>query len=268
MSLYSPTLGITPQTREQMLINIHAYLSQEGIYRGDFNAFLGTNWHRMVSVSIIPMLEEQQAAWLEAQTQLFSFWQDNSMAVQGGMGASYEGMHNIFLPHCRGLNIVTYENDDTLGSAGNMSLYFDELTEESELRNSLFKKAMPIAIFTPLGTEQITVAFSGNNAKTFRFFTLKEEAYTALSVRVTLGYKSGTIIYPAGLVKESVQEQFDKTNRIGRGFYPDSYFDHALLPNIASMNIEHNGLDGQWSNSFLAAAFGQKYRIDSIEVVQ
>lgn len=270
---YSPRLGLQPETREQMLLRMYQHVYTQGLFTEDFNSFLGSNWHRFLSSSVLPMLEEQQANFFEAQAKLFSFWHDHHLAVRGGLGSSYEGILNAFRPYCTGLNLVNYSQDSSLGSAGNMALYFDNLVlhdqvEQQELLRSLFRKVMPIAIFTPQGDYQLEVDFTGTNSKVYQYFHLLPEHYDALDVRIHVSYKAGAVAYPVQSIVDSVRAQFDLTNRIGRGFYPTAYFDHELLPNLSQMLVEWS-LENttNWSSNNLEAKFGQKYIIKSAVVV-
>lgn len=273
-NFYTPRLGLQPETREQMLMRIYERLRTEGIFSEDYNTFLGTNWHRFLSDSVLPAIEEQQALFFEGQAALFSFWQEHFMAVQGGFGSSYEGFYQLFSPYCVGVNLVTIEHDMTLERPGNVALYFDNLVLHNDLEKldtlrGLFRRAMPLAIFTPRGDTAIIVDFTGANAKTYHYFNLEPENYTKLDLRITVEYKMGAITYSDAVISQSVREQFDATNRIGRGFYPESYFDHALLPNIASMQIEHKlSGTGEYYNENREADFGQKFIIDVITIVQ
>lgn len=273
-SFYTPRLGLQPETREQMLMRIYERLRTEGIFTENYNTFLGSNWHRFLSASVLPMMEEQQASFFEAQAKLFTFWSDHHMAISGGMGASYEGILNLFRPYCTGLNIVNFNQDKNLGSAGNMSLYFDNLTlhgvpEKLSQLTALFRRAMPIAIFTPIGEHQIDVDFTGANNKSYKYFNLSPDKYDKIDIRIRVLYKIGTVAYPSETISESVRAQFEATNTIGRGFYPTAYFDHQRLPNISSMVIEWSLANTtSWSSAHLPAQFGQKYVINNAMVVQ
>ncbi|NIZ41400.1 hypothetical protein PVA45_07765 (plasmid) [Entomospira entomophila] len=268
---YTPAMGLSLESREQHLAKIYTYMKDHQLYSESYESFLGSNWHRFLSHSVLPLLEDQQARFVEVQASIFSFWRDHHMAVQGGMGSSYEGFIHRFRDYCTSLHLVTMHDDPRLTSAGQISIYFDhlQLQPDDPLLIDLFRKSMPIAIFTPLGDHQVEVSFSGANSQTYRYFNLEPNDYTPLDLRIYPRYKAGTASYANTQIIQSVHEQFQASNRIGRGFYPNSYLDHQQFPAIDHYRIESSLADEiAFSDQVRVAKLGQKFILRTIDVIQ
>lgn len=268
MNFYTPTLGLTLMSREQQLAKMYQYLVDSNIFIGSYELFLGSNWHRFLSQSVLPVLEEQQAQFVQAQADMFTFWQDNRMHIKGSHGASYEGFIQLFQPHTTSIHLVTMKEDTRLKNPGELSIYFDNLQIEPLPLRDLFRKAMPLACFTPLGDYTIEVNFTNANSQTYRYFNLLPSDYTALDLRIHVSYKQGLMRYSTEEIITSVREEFDHVNRIGRSFYPYAYFNHAKLPNLASMRIESLVEGSTFIGDVRKAELGQKFILQHLEVLE
>jgi hypothetical protein len=269
MNNYTPHLGLQLKSREQNLRTLYQYLYDNSIFTESYEFFLGSNWHKLISSSVLPLLEGQQAQFVASSAALFSYWQEQHMLIKGSTGSSYEGFIHRFSPHCKSVQLVTMQEDKSILVPGELAIYFDTLEDmPTDQLADLFAKAMPIAIFTPQGNHSIEVPFSLVNKKTYKYNNLVEKDYTVLDLRLNVSYKSSTIAYEKSLIMESVRSEFDRLNHIGQSFYPKSYFDHNRLPNIASMRVD-SALAGElnYLNNFRKANFGEKFVIGNMDVV-
>lgn len=272
--MYSKDLGWIPQTREQRIGMLFNSAKAHG-FTGDYTEFKGANIHRIHSSSTLPALESMDDSIVRALTNIFSYMDKSyKEIVQGSYGASYEGWANSFRHLCTGLYIVDSTIDPSLGTAGNIVLYFDDLQLEENLDAvvNAFQRCVWPGMIThhiaeaTIDKHEITLPFTASDAKTYQYHNLTPENYTPLYLQVFVGYKLGAITYAPNVIIESIQEQFDAINRIGRGFYVDSYFDHNALPNLAGMRILTSLDDVNWLEADRAANYWQKFIIKNIEV--
>lgn len=267
---YSNDNGFTPLTRSQMLTILFESAVKNG-YSGSFQDFKGSNIHRIHSDTTLPYLETIQADFYDATMSMFSYFVDNTKAVYGSFGASYEGWQNNFANLARGLNLIDVTIDPSLGAPGNIAIYFDMLESEKNPKEveDAFKQCIWPGMITPRGEHTFDVQFSASNGKkSYRYYNLHEDDYTKLDLKIHVVYKTRALEYEPEVIRQSVKTQFNAINRIGRSFYPESYFDHNALPNIRSMAIR-SALAGtnNYTNYMREAAFGQKYILNMLEVI-
>lgn len=267
--MYSKDLGWTPQTREQRIGTLYNSAKNHG-FTSDYTEFKGSNIHRIHSATTIPALEQMDDNIVTALTSIFTYMERNYKDIaKGSYGASYEGWTNSFRPLSRGLNLVDSTIDSSLGVAGNIALYFDMLdTKKTKEVEKAWLKCVWPGMITPRGDNTINLQFStANGKKSYKYYNLLEQDYTALTLKIRIRYKAGTIHYPSATIIDSVTHQFDAINHIGRNFYPSSYFDHATLPNIASMEIWSSLASTiDYSDQVRVALHGQKYIIKNAQV--
>lgn len=267
---YSEDLGLIPLTREQYLTKLYNSLTTLGVIDMTFTDFKGTNWHKLFSSSTLPQIEQLQGAQLDAMANLFTYWDETNKAVRGSFGSSHEGWANNFSPYCRGLNLVDSQLDPTLGVAGNIALYFDELDTVAKRDDIMeaFRRSVWPGMVTPIGDETIELQFTSAGAKSYQFFNLREEDYTKIDVRITLTYKANSVKYEPEIIREAFLNQFNEFNAIGKSFYPEAFFDTTQLPNVADFETESR-LTGEstWQATVRLADFGQKFRVMNSYVV-
>lgn len=270
--MYSKELGWIPQTREQRIGTLFQSAQANG-FTSDYTEFKGSNIHRIHSSTTIPALETMDDNIVQALTNIFAYMEMSYKDIaKGSYGSSYEGWANSFRNLCTGLYIVDSTIDPSLGTAGNIALYFDDLLLDDARVQQAFLRCVWAGMITHHKAEatadkhDISLEFTASDAKTYLYHNLTPDNYTHLYLRVFTSYKRGMLTYSPTVIDASIREQFDAINRIGRGFYADSYFDHDRLPNLAGLRILSSLDDINWLEGDRPAEPWQKYIIDTIEV--
>ncbi len=280
---YSENMGLSPLTREQRLTVLYNALFNSGLISMTLTEFKGTNIHRFFSESTLPQLEQIQEEQLKAIASLFTFWQEQNLAIRGSFGCSYEGWANNFEGLCAGLNIVdsgraqndTHIKNTPLSSQikvpGEVAFFFDELKlddEDSlEAIHAAFKRSIWPGMMTPEieGSEEITIDFTSTGAKTYRFFNLQKEDYTPLKCQIRVAYKENSVQYEPALITKAFVEQFNAFNAIGKHFHPRAFLNTNEFPNLSTITVWYEAtINGttSWQSTVFPCNPRQKFALE------
>jgi hypothetical protein len=270
---YSPLLGFTPSTREEMIYQLYLSAVNNAAYNGSFTDFKGSNWHKMLSSTVLPFFESRQADMVTIMANMFSYWQQKNIAINGSFGSSYEGWYNNFNGLCKGLQIVNAADDPTITPTGAVALYFDDLvaTEKQLEVTDAFKRSIWPGMITPNGDTTITINFTSAGAKQYQYFNLTPDAYTMLDIKILVTYKANGLQYSPTDIEKAFVDQFNKTNYIGNNFYPSAFFDTSEFVHVAKFSVMSKLADDPldpFTNDLRPCLFGQKFDLTTNIIVE
>lgn len=256
MDFYYENVGFEVKSTSEIFEELYNNAIAYSLYTGSLEDFKASNWHLLFNSSTLPFLEKAQANTSLAISSLFSYWQEQNMAINSSNGASFEGFINNFSSLCTNLVVKNYSDDPTLSPAGSVAIYFDNLNIDYDENNIItlnekyvalqnaFLRSAWAGMICANGDLQVAVPFSNGATKTYTFNNLKPENYTPLLLSVEITYIKNSIRYDTTSIVSAIYNEFAKQNCIGKAFYPDSLLDlRHQFKNIASYKISSKLLD-------------------------
>lgn len=263
--MYSPNIGFTPRTRQEMVKEAYdKWVAITGT-SDTYTQFQGTNLHLVLNV-FFEQIEALEAKIAELQANQFDYWQSNHMAVQASLGASYEGWQKVFDSLCTGLDIQGNMEDHTL-KPGEIVIYFDNLTATDRELQEAMLRCKNIAEPTVRGDQKIQITYSNGQTREYSYFNLLPDNYTSVQVQINVTYEKRGLNYKDSDFVQHFMANFERLNYINKAFYPESYMDMTPFPGVADFVVKTKiAEDADWVAGVREINAGNKYKIESVVV--